>query len=178
MISCAKVTESMLTSIKVSPTKNIPINAVFLTWIIACGLALIPLGSTAAFVNIQTIGNSGLLTSYAICIGSRLHHRNAVGPYGTNAKPPAFFLGKMGGNIINTLAILFLICFWVSGMFPSGPSPTVESMNWSSLALGLTLIIAMISYIWLKRTYLGAGVGNTVELLDMEVDGKSFDQRT
>lgn len=162
--------------IKVSPTRNIPVNAVILSWFIACCLALIPLGSTAAFINIQTIGNAGLLSSYAICIAARLHHRNAVGPYGTHSKPPAFFLGKTGGNIVNVLAIAFLICFWVSGMFPSAPNPTVESMNWSSLALGLTLLLAMVSYIWLKKTYLGAGVGSIVELLDVDADGKAFDQ--
>ena len=50
-------------------------------------------------------------------------------------------------------------------------------MNWSSLALALTLTLAMISYVWLRKTYLGAGVGNTVELLDIDVDGKPFDRQ-
>jgi choline transport protein len=164
--------------IQVSPSKNIPINAVFLTWLIACGLALIPLGSTAAFINIQTIGNSGLLVSYLICISCRLYHRNAVGLYGNLGKPPSFFLGKTLGNVVNTLAILFLFCFLVSGMFPVFPNPTVETMNWSSLALGSTLIISIISYVWLRKTYLGAGVGGSVELVDMQLDGKSFDRQT
>jgi choline transport protein len=151
---------------------------VFLTWVIACCLGLIPLGSTAAFINIQTIGNSGLLTSYLVCIASRLYHRNAVGLYGNLSKPPSFFLGKTIGNIVNTLAILFLICFLISGMFPVFPNPTVESMNFSSLALGLTLIVSIIAYTWLKKTYLGAGVGGPVELVDMQVDSKSFDRQT
>jgi choline transport protein len=152
-------------------------NAVFLTWLIGCALALIPLGSTAAFINIQTIGNSGLLVSYLICIASRLWHRNAVGPYGNLTKPPSFFLGKTIGNIVNTIAILFLLCFLVSGMFPVEPNPTVETMNWSSLALGSTLIIAIVSYVWLRKTYLGAGVGSSLELVDMEVNSKNFDRR-
>lgn len=145
----------------------------FLTWLIGCGLALIPLGSTAAFLNIQTIGNAGLLTSYILCIGCRLYHRNAVGPFGSLPRPPAFYLGKTLGNIVNILALLFLICFLVSGMFPAIPNPTVETMNFSSLALGGTLIIAIISYIWLRKTYLGAGVGDSVELVDMEISTKS-----
>lgn len=161
----------------VSPTRNVPVNAVFLTWLIACGLALIPLGSTTAFLNIQTIGNSGLLLSYLICISCRLYHRNAVGPYGSLCSAPTFFLGKILGNVINTAAILFLICFLISGMFPAAPNPTVESMNWSSFALGATLLISIISYIWLKDTYLGAGVGNNVELVGMEIEDKKFDRR-
>jgi choline transport protein len=167
----------MLTPKQVSPTRNIPINAVFLTWLIACALALIPLGSTAAFVNIQTIGNSGLIVSYLICIACRLYHRNAVGPYGNLPKPPAFFLGKTLGNVTNTIALLFLFCFFVSGLFPLGPNPTVKEMNFSSLALGATLLIAVISYIWLRKTYLGAGVGSTVELVDMEMKDKNFDRQ-
>lgn len=62
-------------------------------------------------------------------------------------------------------------------MFPVAPNPTVETMNWSSFALGATLIIAVISYTWLRKTYLGAGVGNNVELVDMQADDKSFDRR-
>lgn len=152
-------------------------NAVFLTWLIGCGLSLIPLGSTAAFLNMQTIGNSGLIVSYLICVACRLHHRSAVGPYGHLAKPPPFFLGKTLGNIINVVAILFLICFLVSGMFPIAPNPTVSAMNFSSLALGSILIIALISYVWLRKTYLGAGVGATVEMVDMEIMSKNFDRR-
>ncbi len=151
---------------KVSPTRNIPIRAVLLSWFIACLLALVPLGSTAAFINIQTIGNSGLLVSYLICIGYRLNHRIRISLYGNLDKPPSFCLGKTWGNIINTVAIIFLTCCLISGMFPVAPNPTVESMNWSSLALGTTLFIALISYIWLRKTYLGAGVGGPIELVD------------
>jgi choline transport protein len=159
----------LLPNAQVSPTRNIPIHAVFLTWLIACGLALIPLGSTAAFLNIQTIGNSGLISSYLICIASRLYHRNAVSVYGSLGKRPSFFLGKRLGNVVNVAAILFLICFLVSGMFPAAPNPTVSSMNFSSLALGSTLVVAMISYVWLRKTYLGAGVGVSVDLVGRDI---------
>jgi choline transport protein len=167
-------------SLQVSPTLNIPINAVLISWVIACGLACIPLGSTAAFLNIQTIGNSGLLVSYIICISCRLHHRNTVGPYGTLAHPPPFFLGKWGGNIINTVAILFLTCFVVSDMFPPAPNPTVETMNWSSLALGGTICLALLCYTRLRKSYLGAGIGNgRVEMVNLDTvsESKSFDKQ-
>ena len=171
-------------SFKVSPTMNIPINAVLISWVIACGLACIPLGSNAAFLNIQTIGNSGLLVSYIICISCRLYHRNAVGLYGTLTSRPPFFLGKIGGNLINSVAIGFLICFVVSDMFPPAPNPTVETMNFSSLACGGTIVVALLCYIRLRKTYLGADVGNArVEMVNFETvdvdasETKSFDKR-
>ncbi len=172
MCNAAKI----LTVSKVSPTKNIPVNAVLLTWLIGYGLSFIPLGSTAAFVNIQTIGTSGLLTSYIVCISCRIHHRNTVGVYGDLPGKPLFTLGKWGGNIINTIAILFLFCFLVSGTFPVAPSPTSSSMNWSSFALGTTVIIAGVSYIWLRKTYLGAGGGNVNVDTHMDSKGSRYDR--
>ncbi|KAA6408426.1 MAG: amino acid transporter [Lasallia pustulata] len=156
----------------VSPTRNVPVHAVLLTWLIGCGLGLIPLGSTAAFLNIQTIGNSGLLISYIICIACRLHHRNTVGIYGNLPAKPPFTLGKWGGNIINTVALLFLLCFLISDMFPTAPNPDTSSMNWNSLVLGVTVVIAGISYIWLRKTYLGADDGSQIELTTMQIHSK------
>lgn len=66
-------------------------------------LICILLGSTAAFLNINTIGNSGLLVSYIISISCLLHHRNTVGPYGTLSRAPPFFLGKIGGKLSTPL---------------------------------------------------------------------------
>jgi len=151
----------------------VPIHAVLLSWCIGSGLALIPLGSTAAFINIQTIGNSGILSSYMICIACRIYHRNTVGVYGTLSAKPPFSLGMWGGNIINTIAVLCQFCFFVSGMFPVAPKPDVSSMNWSSFAWGATVIIAMNVYIRLRKTYLGAGGGNElVEGFEPQMDSK------
>ena len=143
----------------------------FLSWIISCGLACIPLGSTVAFLNIQTIGNSGLLTSYIICISCRLYHRNLVSSYGRLSEPPPFFLGRIGGNLINSVALLFLFCFLVSDLFPPMPHPDATTMNWSCVALGGTTLLALFCYIWLRKSYLGAGAGNDfVEMVDVGSD--------
>jgi choline transport protein len=122
-----------------------PINAIILSWFIDSALSIIPLGSAIAFGNIQMIGNSGLLVSYIVCIACRLHHRNTAGVYGHLDKAPPLCLDLMGGNI-KASAICFLICFLVAGMFPSAPNPTTETMNWASLALGGTIIVARSSH--------------------------------
>lgn len=168
---------------KVSGIKHIPINAICLTWFIGCCLALIPLGPSAAFINIQTTGNSGLLTSYIICIPCRIHNRNTVGVTGNLPKPPAFSLGRHFGNFLNVIAILFLVVFLVSGMFPVAPKPTTDTMNWSSLALGLMLFIALVSYMRLRKTYLGPQIrghsgSGELEGMDAEVVvSKGVDRR-
>ncbi|KAJ9667320.1 hypothetical protein H2201_002521 [Coniosporium apollinis] len=162
----------------VSPNRNVPTNAVILTWLIGCGLAVIPLGSSTAFLNIQTIGNAGLLSSYIICIACRIHNRNFGSVYGSLSKPPPFFLGKTRGNVINGLAICFLIVFLVSGAFPVAPNPTPDAMNWSSLALVLTIVVALIAYIPLRKSYLGPNEGGfgSVETVNVQMESKSFDR--
>ncbi|KAI1947706.1 hypothetical protein LOZ12_003156 [Ophidiomyces ophidiicola] len=142
----------------VSSSKHVPANAVFLTWFIGCLIALIPLGSSEAFLNIQSIAITALLASYIIAILCRLHNRNFGSVYGNLSRPPVFFLGKLGGNIINIVALGFLICFLVSATFPIAPHPTPKSMNWSSLALGSTVIVALIAYIVRGHKYLGPDV--------------------
>lgn len=81
------------------------------------------------------------------------------------------------GDVINVVAILFLAVFLVSGMFPGAPNPTTESMNWSSFALGATLMVAAFSYIWLHKTFLGPDVGTAVELIDVDVASKGLDSK-
>lgn len=162
--------------LQVSPKRNIPTNAVMLTWFIACGLALIPLGSSAAFVNIQTIGNSGLLVSYVICIACRIYNRNYCGTYGNLAERPPFYLGRILGNVVNILAVCFLIVFLVSGAFPMAPNPTTELMNWSSLALGAAIIVAWITYVLRGEEYLGAAVERPIEFANVQVTSKSSDR--
>jgi hypothetical protein len=65
-------------------------------------------------------------------------------------------------------------------MFPPAPNPTAETMNWSSLALGGTICLALLCYTRLRKSYLGAGIGNgRVEMvnLDMVSESKSFDKQ-
>jgi hypothetical protein len=144
-----------------------------LTLFIGCVLAIIPLGSTSAFLNIQTIGNVGLIVSYIISIACRIHNRNFGSVYGNLTKPPPFYLGKLGGNIINGIAIAVLIVYLVSATFPTAPHPTTNLMNWSSLALGATITVAGLSYIRLRKSYLEHDHSQPVESVNVYVDKKA-----
>ncbi|KAF2094651.1 amino acid transporter [Rhizodiscina lignyota] len=115
----------------VSPQTRVPMNAAIITCLIGILISLIAGASSFAFLVIQTIGNSGLLTSYMITIGCRLYHRNCVSLYGTRDDPPPFFLGKFWGNAINIFAIICAFTFFVIGFFPVAPHPTSSTFNWS-----------------------------------------------
>jgi choline transport protein len=146
-----------------------------LTLFIGCCLAVIPLGSNSAFLNIQTIGNVGLIVSYIISIACRIHNRNYGSVYGNLAKPPPFYLGKVGGNIINGVAIAVLVVYLVSATFPTAPHPTPDLMNWSSLALGATVTVAGLSYIRLRKSYLQHDHSTPDEPISVNVDSKTLD---
>jgi len=163
---------------RVSPNRHVPVNAVFLTLIIGCGLAVIPLGSTSAFLNIQAIGNCGITLSYVVSIACRIYNRNFGSVYGNLSKPPPFYLGKVGGNIINSFAIAVLIIYLVSTTFPTAPHPSPDLMNWSSLALGATILVAGLSYIRLRKTYLSRDHSlpvEAVEAVNVYADQKNLD---
>src|SRR6201992_148932 len=122
---------------------RVPINASVVTCSIGILISLIAGASSFAFLIIQTIGNSGLLTSYIITIGCRLYHRNYVSVYGTRAGRPPFFLGKFWGNVINVFAIICAFAFFVIGFFPVAPHPTSSTINWSIVfytAIGLLAV--------------------------------------
>lgn len=106
-------------------------NAAIVTCFIGILISLIAGASPFAFLIIQTIGNSGLLTSYIITIACRVHHRNYVSVYGTRQDRPPFFLGKFWGNVINVFAIICALAFFVVGFFPVAPHPTSSTFNWS-----------------------------------------------
>ena len=161
---------------RVSPYRHVPINAILLTWVIGSVIALIPIGSSVAFLNIQTIGTAGLESSYILCIAARLYSRNfGPSPFGNLSSPPPFYLGHTLGNVLNVVALLFLVCFLTAACFPPAPNPTPESMTWSSAALGGTIIIALVAYVFRGRKYLGAGTKRIPErdLSTVEVRDKS-----
>lgn len=101
-----------------------------------------------------------------------MHNRNYGSVYGNLSKPPPFYLGKIGGNVINGVAIAVLIVYLVSAAFPTAAHPTPNLMNWSSLALGATVLVAGLSYVRLRKTYLQHEHGVSVESVVISVDEK------
>ena len=124
-------------------------------------LKCIVIGSTTAYAVFLSLTNTGLLSSYVICIACesnvyvyRLHEHCTEWYVGILQKrlcgepfpPSRFNLGNIGGNVINILALAFLVVSWVFQFFPSAPEPTAVSINWSVVIYGAVILFFGIYY--------------------------------
>ncbi|KAK0974843.1 hypothetical protein LTR54_016981 [Friedmanniomyces endolithicus] len=126
---------------RVRPGWDIPMNAMTVSLGVTAILSCIVIGSATAYGVFVTLVNSGLLSSYAICIGCILLKRIRGEPF-----PPSQFSLGGAGNIVNVIALAFLSVAWVFQFFPSAPDPTGTSMNWSILIFGAVIIFFTIYY--------------------------------
>lgn len=133
---------NLLTIQQVSPTLEVPVNSVYMTLFFVILLSLINLGSTVAFMQVISLGTAAMLSSYLISISCVVLKRIRGEPL----LPSKFNLGSLGLPI-NIIAVVFLVFVWVFCFFPTGPKPTVTTMNWASLGYGSVLIFAVVYYL-------------------------------
>ncbi|KAK3723476.1 hypothetical protein LTR37_001728 [Vermiconidia calcicola] len=129
---------------KVRPDSGVPVNSVYVTLTFAALLALIIIGSPAAFNIILSVSATGLFTSYITCIGCVLIKRIR----GEQFPASKFRLGHWG-YFANITAICFLALAFVFLFFPAIPHPDPASMNWAILIYGFAVLFA-IGYYWVK----------------------------
>ena len=127
---------------KVSPGWNIPLPAVILSNTISSLLSLINIGSSVALDAITSLGAVAVLTSYFLTI-SCVVYRRICGP----ALPSSRWTLGRYGLIINVTALIFLVPLIFFLTWPLTTPVTATTMNWSSVMLAGTLIIAMIYYV-------------------------------
>lgn len=133
---------------KVKPGWNIPLNAVLLTFVITALLSLINIGSVTAFHAIGSLAVNAILGTYLISF-SVMILRRLRGPL----PPRRWSLGKYG-LFVNLGAIAFLLVVWVFVFFPLAPQVTPETMNWSILMFGSTMLFAVVYYLLVgKKRY-------------------------
>ncbi|KAF2843012.1 amino acid transporter [Patellaria atrata CBS 101060] len=128
----------------VRPGWDIPLNAVIVSYVGACLLALINIGSTVAFNIVTSLGTGALIASYIVSISciviKRVRHEPLL--------PSRFSLGKWGLPL-NVFSVAFLTLVFIMAMFPQTPLPTPEAMNWNCLVFGV-VVIWSISYYFYK----------------------------
>jgi len=67
--------------------------------------------------------------------------------------PRRWSLGRYG-LFVNMGAVAFLLVVWIFVFFPLSPVVTAETMNWSILMFGFTMLFAVVYYLLVgKKTY-------------------------
>lgn len=130
---------------------DVPVNAILVTAIVAVIIALINIGSSVAFNVVTSLGTGTLTASYIITIGCVIWRRLADKPL----LPSRFDMGKIGGLIVNFIAIGWLALVFVIAFFPPVPVPllTLPTMNWSILVWGVTVLFALAYYLIIGRKH-------------------------
>lgn len=126
---------------------DIPLNAIFMSFIVTAILSLINLGSTTAIQAVASLSASLLLSSYMVSI-STLLLRRFTGP---NLPPRRWTLGKWGATV-NIIALCFLSIFWIFSFFPPTAVVTTKTMNWNALMFAIIILMATVYYL-LKARY-------------------------
>lgn len=185
---------------RISHGTAVPVVAIIIVTVIPAILALIYIGSYAAFTNIVSLATSGLYSSYFVPSALLLWRRikGDVKPYDPdeyttqamttrlnasgNADAEVLELPLMWGpwkipgifglanNILACVYCIFVI-FW--SFWPPSATVTAETMNWSVLVYGSVIGFAIIYYfIWGHRQYKGPLVDRSL----IEADASAMSQ--
>lgn len=142
-----------------------PIHSIILTVVIATLLALINLGSSTAMEDIVSMAVAGIYLSY-LMIAVLLFNRRVRGDisrYNDNEDgivnvPGAklvwgpFHCPGIMGALINGYAIIYITIVIFFSFWPATMNPTLESTNWSILAIGGSSFLAILYYIVYARS--------------------------
>ncbi|KAK5173807.1 uncharacterized protein LTR77_002488 [Saxophila tyrrhenica] len=131
---------------RVKRGSGVPVNAVYVTLVFTCLVALIQIGSTVAFAIVLSVSGTGLFTSYITCITCVMVRRIRGEPL-----PASKLSLGTWGNLVNGLAICFLSLAFVFLFFPAVPNPTAATMNWAILIYGAAFIFAGVYYFFKGR---------------------------
>ncbi|CEI63702.1 hypothetical protein FVEN_g6824 [Fusarium venenatum] len=130
---------------------DVPLNAIFVTFITSSLLSLLNIGSSVALNSITSLGTTGVLSSYIVSIGCMIWRRCTKSPL----LPSKFNLGRWG-LAINIAAEGFLVVVFVLAFMPGNPNPTASEMNWSIVMYSGVALFSVGYYIfWGRHRYEG-----------------------
>lgn len=127
---------------KVSPSLELPLHSIIVTFVSSALLSLINIGSSVALNSVVSLTTNASLSTYMCSIGSILWRRWTGAPL----LPSPFSLGSWG-LAINIASELFLVVFFVFSFFPATPNPTPATMNWNILIYGVVVVFSLVFYL-------------------------------
>jgi len=139
---------------RVEPRTKLPLYAVGISVIITMLLGLINIGSSAAFNAVASLVVSGYLGSYTLPM-LLLLHKKIFNPGSVHYGP--WTLGRPLGIFCNIFGLLWIVVVMTFSFFPSVRTDlTPQTMNWSCLLWGGTMLIGIASYFgYLRGRYNG-----------------------
>ncbi|CRL26640.1 Amino acid/polyamine transporter I [Penicillium camemberti] len=128
---------------QVEPKKKIPLYAVLLTVAVQLGLNAIYFGTQTGFETVISIATTGFYVSYSLVLLARLlgyffHHQSSFD--GPHSLPLPLSLG------FSSVGLLFLVFASITFNFPSDAPVTSESMNYTSAAIGLLILLSLVTW--------------------------------
>ncbi|KAF7859767.1 hypothetical protein EAF04_008846 [Stromatinia cepivora] len=153
---------------KIDERSKIPIWAIIVVSIIPCLLSLINIGSDTIFNDFLSLVLAGFFTSYEIPAILLLYHRctgsiRSLSDDSTNSDMLTeklswgpWRLSGAWGIANNIFACIYLPIIIFFSFFPPSSTVTPQTMNYSVLVYGATVIFSLLYYIaWGKRVYSG-----------------------
>lgn len=127
---------------KIHTSWALPLVTIGVTVVINMLLALINLGSTAAFNAFTSLTVAAFYLCFILSACSLLWRRL----YGEPIRRGPFTLGKFTAPVV-----IFAVCYSLIGVFfsfwPQFNPPTLEQMNWSSVVLGGSMAFALLWWV-------------------------------
>ncbi|KAF7593016.1 hypothetical protein BBP40_012103 [Aspergillus hancockii] len=128
---------------KVNPKRKLPENAIGLSCVISCLLALINIGSDTAFHAIISLNVAALMWTYTISIACLLYRRLSC-PETLPAQ--RWSLGKYG-VWVNAAALVYVIFAFFWSFWPTKVPVTLKTFNWNVFIFSAVFIISVAMYI-------------------------------
>ena len=156
---------------KVHPTLDVPLNALIWTaaWVVVFGFVF--LGSTAAFSAIVSASVVALGVTYGIPPLLNLLRGRSQLPEDRPFKLPGIW-----GWVLNIIGVLWTVLTTVLFVFPPELPVTGKNMNYSIVAFGVILLIALIQWIVDgRKNYTGPKVDLEAIKSGQVVDGLALD---
>jgi choline transport protein len=131
----------------VHPTLGVPANALLLTSAIAVLLALLNIGSAAAFGAIISLNTVAIMLTYALSIVCVLHRRLTA----PHTLPPARFSLGRAGVAVNITAVTYATwaLFWAA--WPETYPVDAGSFNWAAVIFAAVTLLSAGMYAWKGR---------------------------
>ncbi|KAL1311577.1 hypothetical protein AAFC00_001694 [Neodothiora populina] len=144
---------------KVDAKKQIPVFAILLTVLVQIALNSIYFGTVTGFNTVVSIATEGFYVSYAMPLLVRVLSR--LSGKETPLEGP-WSLGRWS-LLVNIIGLLYLLFTSITFNFPTVNPVDSENMNYTSAAIGVIMLIAIITWVTTGRKNFAGPPGAVIE---------------